>query len=149
MYRLAPAGHETYPKRYEWLVLLLLEVVGELSPAELQGLDARQKQALVLSRALDRLASGYFWALEGKGLGARVKLVSQILREQGSMVEWRRVGSRYEMVDYNCLFPKVAESYRAVCEWHTNLLARLLGHPVRCVERISEGSNACRFVVDP
>jgi len=147
VFYLGAAGHDAYPKRYGQLALLILEEVGKLEAQELEGLSAAQKRGLVLARALESMARTALISTQGMGLGQRVRLVTRILQEQGGLAEWRRVEDGYEIIDYNCVFQRVAERYQEVCQWHVQLLSRLLGCSVRCLEYQSQGANACRFVV--
>jgi len=147
VFYLGAAGHDAYPKQYGQLALLILEEVGRLEASDLEGLSAAEKRALVLGRALERMVAARAPLLQGKGLGQRVKAVAQIIQEEGGLTEWRRLEGGYEIIDYNCLYQRVAEAHQEVCQWHVQLLARLLGRPVRCVEFQSQGAHACRFLV--
>ncbi len=147
VFYLGAAGHDAFPKQYGELALLVLEEVGRLEAGDLEGLSAPEKRALVLGRALERMARARAPLLEGKGLSQRVKVVAQLIREEGGLIEWRRLEEGYEIIDYNCLYQRVAEAHQEVCQGHVQLLARLLGRPVRCLESQSQGAPACRFVV--
>ncbi|TMG05108.1 MAG: hypothetical protein E6I09_05455 [Chloroflexi bacterium] len=83
-----------------------------------------------------------------KDLKERVAIVADILRREGGFAEWRAEGQQqYEIVDYNCVYRRVADSHRDVCEWHLSLLGKLLGQDTRCDQFISQGADSCRFIV--
>lgn len=148
VYALSPLGHDSYPKRYDRLALLLLEEVGHLEAADLAGLSAEEKRRALLARALERAASHYLPQLEGRPLPQRVEALARLMSQEGALAEWRRTEEGFEILDYNCLYFQVAQAHEQVCQWHLDLLARLLGRPVRCDQFMARGARCCRFVVE-
>src|SRR3989304_7771705 len=59
VYRLTPKGQEMFPRRFDILAQLLLDEVASLSPEEISGLAAAEKQSLLICRVADRLAGGH------------------------------------------------------------------------------------------
>jgi predicted ArsR family transcriptional regulator len=147
LFTLTPGGEERFPKRYDRLADLALQEVALLEADEIAGLGPDQKKRLLLEKMAERVFREHESAVRDKSLKERVATVTAILREEGGFAEWKAEGEQYEIVDYNCVYRKVASSHRDVCEWHLSLLGRLLGVEARCSQFISEGAQCCRFVV--
>ncbi len=148
LYTLSADGHDAYPKRYDRLALLLLDEAGRLEAGDLAGLSESEKRRALLGRALERAAAQYLPHLEGKPLSQRVQALARLMTEEGALAEWRRTAEGFEILDYNCLYYQVARVHGEVCQWHLDLLARVLGRPVRCDEFVAQGAHCCRFVVE-
>ncbi|HXG36927.1 MAG TPA: winged helix-turn-helix transcriptional regulator [Dehalococcoidia bacterium] len=142
------AQEEIFPKRYDRLANLLFDEIASLEPSEIAGLSPKEKKRLLLSKMGERVARQHAPRLEGKPLPERVQLVATILESEGGMAEWRKAEAGFEIIDYNCTYRKIAQSNNEVCDWHLNLLGRLLGRQVRCNQYISQGDDSCRFLVD-
>lgn len=147
IFSLSDGGQETFPKRYDRLADLVLQEVAFLDAEEIAGLSADDKKKLLLRKMADRVYEQYEPKVRDKDLGERIPLVAGILQEEGGFAEWRRDAAGFEIVDYNCVYRKVADSHHDVCEWHLSLLGRLLDANVECTEFQSLGAECCRFVV--
>jgi len=146
-FSLTAGGEERFPKRYDRLADLALQEVALLEADEITGLTPEDKKRLLLRKMADRVFLEHEPRVRGKGLKERVAVIADILRREGGFAEWKAEGQRYEIVDYNCVYRKVADTHRDVCDWHLSLLGRLLGKDVACDQFISEGADSCRFVV--
>jgi predicted ArsR family transcriptional regulator len=111
------------------------------------GLSAEDKKRLLLTKMANRVYEQHAPRVDGKPLNARVAVVADILREEGGFAESHESGSEYEIIDYNCVYRRVAESHHDVCDWHLQLLAKLLGQEVQCSQFMSKGADSCRFVI--
>jgi predicted ArsR family transcriptional regulator len=147
LFTLTAGGEERFPKRYDRLADLALQEVALLEADEIAGLGPEDKKRLLLEKMAERVYREHEPAVRDKSLKDRVATVTAILREEGGFAEWMAEGEQYEIVDYNCVYRKVAGSHRDVCEWHLSLLGRLLGVEARCSQFMSEGAQCCRFVV--
>jgi predicted ArsR family transcriptional regulator len=147
LYTLSESGQEKFPKRYDRLADLALQEVALLDSEEIAGLTPEDKKRLLLRKMADRVFLQHESKVRGKGLGARVVAVADILREEGGFAEWAEHGETYEIVDYNCVYRRVADSHLDVCDWHVQLLGRLLDKQVECSEFMSRGADWCRFTV--
>lgn len=147
VFSLSERGQERFPKRYDRLADLVLHEVEMLDAEEIAGLGPEEKKRLLLRKMADRVYREHEAKVRGKPLSDRVALVAEILREEGGFAEWRVQDRAFEIVDYNCVYRLVAGSHRDVCDWHVQLLGKLLGKPVECQEFMSRGADLCRFVV--
>jgi predicted ArsR family transcriptional regulator len=147
VFRLSEEGQERFPKRYDRFADLALQEVAFLDASEIEGLSPEDKKRLLLAKMADRVYQQHAPRVTGKSLDARVEAVADILQEEGGFAEWAATGSEYEIVDYNCVYRRVAEAHEDVCDWHVQLLGRLLGQEVQCSQFMSKGADSCRFVV--
>ena len=147
LFTLSDRGQEMFPKRYDRLADLALQEVAFLDADEIAGLNPSQKKRLLLSKMAERVYLQHARRVEGKELPERVATVAQILEEEGGFAEWRGDGREFEIIDYNCVYRRVADSHDDICDWHMELLARLLGKQVGCSQFQSQGAESCRFVV--
>ncbi|HEU4759665.1 MAG TPA: winged helix-turn-helix transcriptional regulator [Dehalococcoidia bacterium] len=147
VFTLSDRGQEMFPKRYDRLADLALQEVAFLDADEIAGLGPQEKKRLLLSKMAERVYLQHARRVEGKTLPDRVAAVAQILDEEGGFAEWRNDGPDFEIVDYNCVYRRVADSHDDICAWHMELLARLLGSEVGCSQFQSQGAESCRFVV--
>ncbi|HZP26642.1 MAG TPA: winged helix-turn-helix transcriptional regulator [Dehalococcoidia bacterium] len=144
------AEEEVFPKRYDRLANLMLEEIASLESGEIAGLSSDEKKQLLFRKMTTRLARRYAPRLQGKPLPERVQLVASILETEGGFAEWRKSEAGFEIIDYNCIYRKVAAADDHVCDWHVNLLAQLLGQDVSCNQFARTGEDCCRFLVtDP
>lgn len=144
---LSEQGLERFPKRYDRFADLALQEVSFLESDEIAGLTAEGKKKLLLAKMADRVFQQHAPRVSGKPLDARVAVVADILHEEGGFAEWKANGAAYEIVDYNCVYRRVAEVHEDVCDWHVQLLGKLLGQEVQCNQFMSKGADSCRFVV--
>lgn len=147
LFSLSESGQEKFPRRYDRLADLALQEVALLEADEIAGLGPEEKKQLLLRKMADRVFHQHEAKVRDKGLTDRVALVAEILREEGGFAEWKTVGTEFEIVDYNCVYRRVADSHKDVCDWHLQLLGKLLDRPVQCNEMMSQGADSCRFVV--
>jgi len=147
-FSLTEGGEERFPKRYDRLADLALQEVALLEAEEIAGLSPDDKKRLLLTKMADRVYREHEPRVRDKRLRDRVAIIAEILRREGGLAEWKAEGERYEIVDYNCVYRKVAGSHHDVCDWHLSLLGRLLGKDVECSQFMSQGADCCRFVVE-
>jgi len=148
VYSLSDKGEEAFPKRYDRLADMILDEVALLESSEIEGLSPAEKKGVLFRKLARRVADQYAPRLEGKSLEERVAKVAEILEAESGFAEWRKVGEGYEVLDYNCVYRKVAESQEEVCAWHRELIRLLVGGRVRAAELQSSGADCCRFIVD-
>ena len=147
LFSLSDSGQEKFPRRYDRLADLALQEVALLEADEIAGLGPEDKKRLLLRKMADRVFHQHEAKVRDKPLTDRVAMVAEILREEGGFAEWTAEGAGFEIVDYNCVYRRVADSHKDVCDWHVQLLGKLLDRPVKCSEMMSRGADSCRFVV--
>jgi predicted ArsR family transcriptional regulator len=148
LYTLTDKGEETFPKRYDHLADMIIDEVALLDSSEIEGLSPVEKKNLLFRKLAHRIAQQYASRVEGKGLEERVQTVTEILQLESGFAEWRKVEHGFEILDYNCVYRKVAENQDDLCTWHLEFLSQLLGGQVRALGFQSKGDDLCRFVVE-
>jgi predicted ArsR family transcriptional regulator len=147
VYRLSEGGEERFPRRYERLAELALQEVAFLNADEIAGLSPTDKKRLLLVKMAERVYREHEDRVQGRVLGERVQIVTDILGEEGGLAEWAPRDEGYEIADHNCVYRRVVDSHPDLCEWHVSLLGRLLGQEVECTQFMSRGADSCRFLV--
>jgi predicted ArsR family transcriptional regulator len=149
LFSLTSKGDEMFPRRFDVLAAILLDLVGSLGAEEISGLNPEQKRSLLIQRAADRLARDYRFPVEGRGLEERVDQLTGVLHRIGGFAEWRRIPGGYEIRDYNCVFARLMPSQNDGCLGHLRLITNLLQWPARH-EVVMEGRvQCCRYIVTP
>ena len=147
VYQLSDGGEEKFPRRYERLAELALDEVAFLDSDEIAGLSGDDKKRLLLVKMAERVYREHEAKVAEKPLAQRVQIVTDILREEGGFAEWTPLEQGFEIADHNCVYRRVVETHPELCGWHVSLLSQLLGKDVECSEFMSQGADACRFVV--
>jgi predicted ArsR family transcriptional regulator len=147
LYTLTPKAEEMFPRRYDLLAQVLLDEMGALNAAEIDGLSAEEKRSLIVRRIADRLAEQYRFQVDGRSLEERVAAVTDILQLIGGFAEWCQTDTGFEIRDYNCVFARLVASQSSDCEWHVRLLTRLLKWPVRHELVVNGRVDCCRYLV--
>jgi predicted ArsR family transcriptional regulator len=137
VYSLSEAGDALYPKRYDQLANILLEEVREMT-----GGQALQS---LLRRVATRFAEPYRSRLEGKPLDVRIEEATSIIRERGSEVDCARIGDEWEIRQYTCPFPKVANENSCVCALDVEFVRQLVGSDARLSTSLLRGDRACTY----
>ncbi len=147
LYTLSERGEEFFPKRYDRLAGLVLEEVALLEAEEIAGLTNEEKKRVLLSKMADRVFKQNESLVQGKTLAERVVATTKILQEDGGFAEWTGEDKRFEIINYNCVYRRVAGSHSALCEYDIALVSRLLGEEVQCNQFMNQGYESCRFTV--
>ena len=147
LFSLSDRGQEIFPKRYDRLADLALREISFLDAAEIAGLGPEAKKRLLLKKMAERVYEQHEARVQGRSLAERVAAAAQILHEESGFAEWKVEGQSYEIINYNCVYRRVAASHDDLCNFDLDLLSRLLGQDVQCKQSMSQGAGCCRFVV--
>jgi len=145
VYSLTPQGEDLFPKQYLILAERLMIELQALDAKEIAGLEAEAKLRLIFEKMADRLASLHQGRLAGRTLEDKVRLVAEILNEEGNLAEWRDEGHEYAIIDYNCPYLRVAERHVHVCAFHLRFLSRLFETKVVRRHCMVEGDTFCCY----
>jgi predicted ArsR family transcriptional regulator len=144
---LSDSGEEFFPKRYDRLAGLVLQEVALLDADEIAGLTAQEKKQVLLSKMAERVFKENESVVQGKTLAERVAAATRILQDEGGFAEWKGEDKSFEIINYNCVYRRVAGSHGDLCQFDMSLISRLLGEEVRCDQFMSQGAENCRFIV--
>jgi predicted ArsR family transcriptional regulator len=149
LFYLTPKGDELFPRRFDLLAGILLDLVGSLKPEEIGDLTPEQKRSLLIQRTADRLADEYRFPVEGRSLEERVGQLTNVLQRIGGFAEWRKVPEGYEIRDYNCVFARLMTQQSDGCLGHLRLITHLLQWPARHEVFVQGRIQCCRYIVSP
>jgi len=141
VYSLTEKADSLFPKAYDLLANVLLE--------EIRATEGNEKLHHILQNVAHRLAAPYAERVEGKPLTERVQEATQILEEQGCLVEWSESDGEYFIDEYTCPFPKTAARDRAVCALHVEFVHLLTGGDTRLTRSLLRGERACTYRIRP
>ena len=136
-YHLTEAGHESLPKAYDSLLVLLLQEMA----AESGGARARALFASVARR----VAEPYVGSTTG-GLEGRTAVLLHVLEQQGFSPQVERAGNSLRIRLFNCPFRSAALADEAVCQMDQNLISAILNTPATKQECISRGASSCCYL---
>ncbi len=147
VYTLTEKGEGSFHQHYDRIAMQLLDEVGRLDSAEIAGLSAEEKTALLFDKLADRFVARHRAQLDGLPLGQRVAAVAELLHAESGFAEWAATEHGFEIRDYNCFYRKLNGEDGAPCRWHARVLRGLLGCPVRCEGGGPRAAHLCRFAV--
>jgi predicted ArsR family transcriptional regulator len=147
LYALTDKGEQSFPKRYDHLVIQILAELGRLDPSVFSGLTPDERTDYVLRRLADRLVEQHAGRLAACSLEERVREVAAILQEESGFVEWSETAEGFEICDYNCMYQPLADAGSTLCTWHRHLISRLVGLPPVCDGVPPVDALCCRFVM--
>ena len=141
VYSLTPEGMEHFPQRYLQLTLRLLQQLKEnLSPQMINELF----QELAEGIALD-LTKGI--NLEDLTLEQRLKLLQEVLSEEGFMVNIIEEDGDFYLVEASCPYHHVGEDYPEICVVDQELITHFVSTPPQRVECILDGDKQCKYLI--
>lgn len=141
VYRLTPRGESLFPNRYEEALTELLQHVEERAG---RGEIGRLFVDQFRSRA-ERLKT----ELADQPVEVRLQRLVRMLSEEGYMAEWDSRDGAIRLAEHNCAIRAVAERYPEVCAAERRFLTEVLAAQVERRTHITEGSNACEYVITP
>lgn len=137
VYSLTDKADALFPKAYDTLANLLLE--------EIRDREGNEKLQLILQNVARRLAAPYTARVEGRSLNERVEETTQIIEEQGCLVDFTEKDGEFLINEYTCPFPKTAEQDRAVCALHVEFVRILSGGETKLVRSLMRGERSCTY----
>jgi predicted ArsR family transcriptional regulator len=138
-YRLSTTGENLFPRRYDDLVVQLVDAVREeLSEEALVRLLARLTDARV--RSLEP-------QLAGLDLAHRVEALASLYQTDDPFLTTEAVEGGFRIRERNCPFLDVALKRPLLCSCTVSTLTRVLEHEVEREERFQNGDGCCVFRV--
>lgn len=137
-YSLTSAGEHVFPKRYDDLVVVLLDTVGARLGDE--ALSA------VLAAVVDAKVAAWAPRLEGLTTDeARLEVLASLYVEDDPWVEVERDDEGWTLVERNCPYLEVARRRPGLCRVTEQTLSRLLGREVKRTRTFQAGHGLCAF----
>jgi predicted ArsR family transcriptional regulator len=140
-YSLTEAALEHFPSKYVRLSERLLdELKATLPPQAIETMFARVAEG-VLTEYADRL--------EGKTLEEKLKLLVEVLGEEGFMANWNRTGETISLTEYHCPYIRIGQRHPEVCAIDEALIRQMLAAEVEKTNCVLNGAEHCVFVITP
>ncbi|MDP2726347.1 MAG: ArsR family transcriptional regulator, partial [Dehalococcoidia bacterium] len=137
VYTLTQTANDLFPKSYHLLTTWLLD--------ELKVTYGDQKAHLILEGIASRWANTLSPKLKGETLEEKVEGLVALLKDEGHLIEWEKGEEGFFIYEYDCRFHRVAEVHPEVCSLETNMMAQVLGTPVKSLECIMDGQGRCAY----
>jgi DeoR family transcriptional regulator, suf operon transcriptional repressor len=134
-YRLAPAGEALFPRRYEGMLLSLLN-----QTASAQG---RDRAVALLEAHFADLGERARQELAQAAPDQRLEAMARLLSNEGYMAE----ASSGRLTEHNCAIQAVAEQFPEICAAEARFLSAVLGADVHRERHILNGCTACEYRV--
>ena len=141
VYSLTPKGMEQFPQRYLQLTLRLLQQLKEnLSPQMINELFQELAEGIAgdMTKGID---------LEDLNLKQRLKLLQEVLTEEGFMVNIIEDAGNYYLVEASCPYHHVGEDYPEICVMDKELITHFVSTPPQRVECILDGDKQCKYLI--
>jgi predicted ArsR family transcriptional regulator len=140
VYRLTAKAEELFPRRYDLFAKSLLRQIGEVWGE--RGLNT------VFCGCAAEMVEGLRPQLAGLGFDARIRRLTELLRETGYEAEAERLGDgSYLLTEWNCPQAELAREYRQLCDQELTVYRELLGTEVFRESRIAGGASRCAYRV--
>ena len=140
-YRLSEIGHESSPKKYDWLSNALISAIKtELGEAGLKKLFQS-----ISARTMER----YSPDVEGKTFQERAEIIEEILQAEGYVTQWGEDDGVPQLTLLTCPFHHVAVEHLEVCRLDGEIIEQVMGIPIRQVACIVQGDPTCKFNLQP
>ncbi len=140
-YSLTERGEASYPLGYDVLGGALMDEVRNTY-------GAAGFQKLIRGVALS-MAEPHLQRLAGATAEERVEAASELLREQGAIVNWEADGEIFLVHERTCPYPRVAREHPATCVIDVAYMTALTGMDARLVRCRVRGDVGCTYRLQP
>ena len=147
VYTLTPEALERFPKAYDRLASLLLEVASETPDSAETALPPEQRRAALLHRMSQRQAQKHLDSLENMPILDRAVAVTAIMNEESGFTELVADNGTVTIDEFNCVYQRIVVGHSEVCDFHVQYVAELMGAPVHIQGCQRDGAPACQFAV--
>jgi predicted ArsR family transcriptional regulator len=140
VFRLTPKAEELFPKRYDLFAKSVLRQIGEVWGE--RGLNT------IFCGCATEMVAELKPQLEGLGFDARIRRLTELLRETGYEAETERLNDgSYLLTEWNCPQAELAREYRQLCDQELVVYRELLETEVFRESRIAGGASRCAYRV--
>jgi DeoR family transcriptional regulator, suf operon transcriptional repressor len=134
-YRLLPAGEALFTRRYESLLLGVLNTV-EVEQGRLQAVALLERQ---FTAAAERIRQ----QLAGSSPEQRLQAVARFLSDEGYMAE----AKPDTLIEHNCAVQTVAQRFPEICAAEARFLGAVLEAEVERERHMLNGCTSCQYRV--
>lgn len=141
LYKLTQRGQERFPSKYLELSQRLIEQMKSTMPSDIIE-DMFRRMARERASQIEDV-------IEDHTLEEKLRVLVELLGEDGFNAEWKRLGGEYLVTERSCPYFVIGQSHPEVCNYDQTLISRVLDVPVQKRECMLHGSKRCTFVIQP
>lgn len=129
VYFLTEKGLESFPTCYLRLTNLLIE--------QLKDILSEEQMQKLFSEIAKKLSQDFVERSIGLSLIDRLPILTELLVEQGFLVDWEKKDEAYLVREMTCPFQQISQFHPEICKIDTILISSVLGVPedkIICME---------------
>ena len=143
LYILTDVANNLFPKRYDFLLSMILN--------EIEILDGPEKIDIIFENIANRLHSICQFQLADKTIDEKLETMTMLARSWGSMAEFEKIDDKtYVIREYNCDFYNSSLKYNLLSKFALKMLQRILENAeLDCKIETNQSSNVdiCSFYI--
>jgi predicted ArsR family transcriptional regulator len=143
LYSLTELANNLFPKRYDFLLSMIIN--------EIERLDGPEKVDLLFDNIADKIYALCHYELENKTLEEKVETMTSLVRAWGSMAECEKLDDKcYVIREYNCDFYNSILKYNLLSKFALKILQRILKDAeldCKIETNKSSGVDFCSFYI--
>jgi len=139
VYALTEIGVEKFPTGYLNLSKRLLSVFKQ----NFRGSEIDE----IFEAIADKMADSEKQKYQGKPLSERIKVLVQILKEEGFVIEVQETSEVLTLTSLNCPYYKIAFDHPEVCIIDHTLISKILSTSAVKKTCINTGDDRCTFII--
>ena len=140
VYQLTQKAEERlFPSDYPQFALRILDT--------LAAIDGEEKVNQLLEYQMEAKLSYHLKNIQGKSLAEKIRLLVELLNEEGYMVEIEETSNAYIIKEHNCAIDSIAKKYPQLCDHELSLFKRLLNVPVERQCHMAAGDSLCSYKI--
>lgn len=143
LYILTEIANNLFPKRYDFLLSMILN--------EIELLDGPEKIDLIFENIANRVYSICQFQLADKSIEEKIYTMTMLVRAWGSMAEFEKIDDKcYVIREYNCDFYNSSLKYNLLSKFALKILRRILENvELDCKIETNQSSNvdSCSFYI--
>ncbi|MCX6054470.1 MAG: transcriptional regulator [Chloroflexi bacterium] len=139
VYSLTETGLERFPTRYLNLTKRLLDQMKSSLPQP--QIDE------IFIRMARSIASDQAEKIKNLTIEKKLDYIRKSLEEEGFMIEWKKVGNEYHLLETSCPFYHIGQSHPEVCVLDQTLISSILSVPTEKTQCVLNGDVHCTYVI--
>lgn len=143
MYSLTELANNLFPKRFDFLLSMVLD--------EIENIDGPEKIDLIFDNIANRVYYLCGPALAHKTIEEKVETMASMVRAWGSMCEYEKIDNKtYVLREYNCDFYSSVLTYNLLSRFALKILSKLLDNvdlDSKIETNASSGVDFCSFYI--
>lgn len=144
LYSLTELANNLFPKRYDFLLSMILD--------EIERIDGPEKVDLIFDNIAGRVYNICQGALEDKTLDEKIETMTSLVRAWGSMAECEKISEKYYVIrEYNCDFYNSVLKYNLLSKFALKILQKVLQNAeldCKIETNKSSGVDFCSFYIN-